>query len=153
MWSSGVAERLCVWVTCRERCTETRCCSTPPLGVSSQLAAVLAGAAGWGEAPAPAANNAVLRSRTRRQATLSKTLPLVPLVPVNFQPPTICFKCHLYGGRSYLCTTTTGPFVPASRDTNKQRPRLLRGSSAHPGSQTGTNRGLPPTQGPPVCSV
>lgn len=76
-------------------------------------------------------------------------LPLVPPVPVNLQAPTICFKCHLFeGGRCYLSTTTTGPFVPASRDTNKQRPRLLQAPPPIPTHRLGQTRSCLPDKAP-----
>lgn len=49
-----------------------------------------------GKAPAPTVDNRVLRSQTRRQATGSQPLQLVPLVPVNLQSGFLCFKCHLF---------------------------------------------------------
>lgn len=98
------------------------------------------------EAPAPTVDNVtlVLRSQTTQQETGSKIIQLIVLVPVNLQPPAICFKCHLFGVRCYLSTTTTGPFVPASRDTKKTKAPPPPGSPAHPITQTGTNTGLPP---------
>lgn len=100
-------------------------------------------------APAPTVDNAVLRSQTRRQATGSKTLRLVRLVPVNLQSPRICSKCHLFWGTVLpISTTTTGPFVPASRDTNKQRPRLLQAPPPIPTHRPGQTQASLPNQGP-----
>ena len=113
-------------------------------------------------APAPTGENAVRGSQRRRQAAGSKTLQLVPLVSVKVQSPTKRFKCHLCGGRCYLSTTTTGPFVPASRDTNKQRLRLLQAPPPIPTHRPGQTRPNPrpclPHRGPglsclgPMCA-
>lgn len=47
-----------------------------------------------------------------------------------------------------LSTTTTGPFVPASRDTNKQRPRLLQAPPPIPAHRPGQTQAGLPSSGP-----
>lgn len=86
-----------------------------------------------GKAPTLRADNATVWSSTT-QTTRSTAGVTFSLVINISQSLSILLMAHLFGGRCYLPSTTTGPFVPASRDANKQSPssyRLLRPSDWH----------------------
>lgn len=128
-----------MWVTCRERFTETRCCSTPPLGVSSQLASLLTGAAGWRKL---GLRPLVMQSCGSKQDEASDKKRDTPASFPYF--PSICIP-HLYfemafvwAGRCYLLLLQDPLFLPAGIRTNKGpasskllRPSLLTDRDKH----------------------
>lgn len=146
-------QRLWVSVTCRETLRETRRRSTP-LARRLEPPSLAASRSGWMErAPVPIIHPR--RSTRRRQKHPKRSHSRQ-----SFRFRSNCrFKVCVLNNicqeeRCYLCSPTTGPFVPASRDSNKgpTSSRLLR-PSRHRHTQTRTKQGSPPSQEPPICFV
>lgn len=107
-------------VTCRETSTERRCWQTPPLGACSQLASLLAGAAGWW-----ALERRPLETQLHEQDGWpfgTERNGLAGALSVNayrqFDPNVICFRRTLLLINYYYYKTLCS-FLPARIRTNK----------------------------------